>query len=156
MCVTLHSKTLNSPLIVYTLPIPFATPAFDEAVYLRHLILRVPLGMTFKPHEIADEADSTHLGIYANTGELLGVLTMKPLRKGEVKMRQVAVAAHLQGKGIGSQLVAASEVWAKEAGFQSIVLHAREVAVPFYERLGYVKEGSRFLEVGIPHWRMRK
>jgi predicted GNAT family N-acyltransferase len=37
-----------------------------------------------------------------------------------------------------------------------IALHARETAVGFYEKLGYVVSGERFTEVGIPHWYMQK
>jgi predicted GNAT family N-acyltransferase len=71
-------------------------------------------------------------------------------------MRQVAVAAAMQGKGVGARLVAASEDFAKEHGFQKITLHARETAVLFYERIGYQKIGERFEEVGIPHFKMEK
>ena len=135
--------------------IPFGTPAFDEALHLRHLILRVPLGLTFRPADIEQEWDSTHLGIYRGQ-RLLGVLTMLPLNDRQVKMRQVAVTEELQGKGIGSMLVRGSERWAAAAGFAEIVLHAREVAVPFYLRMGYERVGERFEEVNIPHFKMRK
>ena len=37
-----------------------------------------------------------------------------------------------------------------------MTLHAREAAVPFYERLGYLSEGEPFDEVGLPHRAMRK
>ena len=71
-------------------------------------------------------------------------------------MRQVAVASTWQGKGIGSMLVAESEKTASRLGFSLITLHARESAVPFYERLGYGRVGERFEEVTIPHFKMEK
>ena len=37
-----------------------------------------------------------------------------------------------------------------------IELHARETALGFYERLGFARVGEEFLEVNIPHWKMRK
>ena len=37
-----------------------------------------------------------------------------------------------------------------------MTMHARETAVPFYERLGYATVGARFEEVTIPHFKMEK
>ena len=37
-----------------------------------------------------------------------------------------------------------------------MTLHARQVAVPFYERLGYSIVGEPFEEVSIPHFKMEK
>lgn len=141
---------------MYVLPIAFGTPAFDEALYLRHLVLRVPLGRTFHAADIAREWASVHLGTYAAGGQLLGVLTLLPLTAGRVKMRQVAVAESARRKGVGRQLVAASEEWATANGYAEMVLHAREVAVAFYDKLGYARVGERFMEVGIPHYKMCK
>jgi predicted GNAT family N-acyltransferase len=37
-----------------------------------------------------------------------------------------------------------------------MVLHARDTAVPFYEALGYEAFDDPFVEVAIPHRKMRK
>ena len=37
-----------------------------------------------------------------------------------------------------------------------MVLHARETAVGFYEKLGYKTSGDKFIEVTIPHFPMQK
>ena len=37
-----------------------------------------------------------------------------------------------------------------------MILHARETAVVFYEKLGYSSLGDQFEEVTIPHWAMEK
>ena len=71
-------------------------------------------------------------------------------------MRQVAVVNDLQGHGIGKALVEQSEALAHSLGFCRMILHAREMAVRFYEKLGYAKVGDRFEEVTIPHWAMEK
>jgi len=136
--------------------IEFATPAFDENVRLRTDILRIPLKMEFYAKNIAAEWNSTHLGCYTPYGELMGSLIMKDVGEGKVKMRQVAVANKFQNQGVGHKLVAASEKWASEHHFSEIVLHAREVAVPFYLKQDYEKVGKRFEEVKIPHFKMRK
>ena len=72
------------------------------------------------------------------------------------KMRQVAVHPCMQGQGIGSKLVDFCESHAIEKGYQSIHCHARDYAVPFYTKKGYVSEGGYFMEVNIPHLHMRK
>ena len=71
-------------------------------------------------------------------------------------MKQVAVLPDLQGQGVGKALVQYSEALARRLGFTRMVLHARETAVPFYEKLGYSRFGERFQEVTIPHWAMDK
>jgi GNAT superfamily N-acetyltransferase len=76
--------------------------------------------------------------------------------EGQVRMRQVAVAFEHQRRGVGSELVAFSERVAREAGFRQMVLHARETAVPFYERCGYDKHGDAFLVVTVTHFAMSK
>jgi predicted GNAT family N-acyltransferase len=87
---------------------------------------------------------------------MIGYLNLTPYTDGQVKMRQVAVAATEQGRGVGSAMVAYSEEVAREKGFSTMVLHARRTAVPFYLRLGYTQEGDEFEEVTIPHYRMYK
>jgi predicted GNAT family N-acyltransferase len=37
-----------------------------------------------------------------------------------------------------------------------MVVHARDVAVGFYERLGYQSVGEPFVEIGLPHQTMEK
>lgn len=143
-------------LTMQTQEIEFATPAFDENLRLRNDILRVPLNMEFYAEDIAEEWNSTHLGCYDGSGELMGSLIMKDVGNGQVKMRQVAVANKFQNRGVGHNMVAASEVWAKENNFSEIVLNAREVAVPFYLKQDYEQIGERFEEVGIPHFKLRK
>jgi predicted N-acetyltransferase YhbS len=71
-------------------------------------------------------------------------------------MRQVAVREDVQGQGVGRMLVRYSESVAREQGFETMMLHARETAVPFYKRLGYAIKGGRFIEVTLPHYTMCK
>ena len=141
---------------MYVLPIDFGTPAFDAALHLRYLVLRVPLGLQFRVEDLREEWNSVHLGCYTANAALIGVLTLLPLDGQRVKMRQVAVSEAVQRRGVGQFLVAASERWAADHGYAEIVLHAREVAAPFYDKLGYERVGERFAEVGIPHCKMRK
>jgi predicted GNAT family N-acyltransferase len=139
--------------------IAHASPEYFAALDLRRKVLRWPLGLEYSKQDIADEANDLHLVGFEDAepdqSEAIACLLLRP--HGEsLKMRQVAVAESHQNRGLGRLLVAASETWAKELGVAEIELHARETAVPFYERLGYQAEGETFTEVGIPHRFMRK
>jgi predicted GNAT family N-acyltransferase len=141
---------------MYILQIAFGTPAFDEAVQLRYEVLRRPLGLTYTVEQLSAEYDQLHLAAYSDAAVLVGYLNLTPQDAQIVKMRQVAVAPTWQRKGVGNALVQASEELAQQLGFARMVLHARETAVPFYNALGYNSVGTRFEEVGIPHFRMEK
>lgn len=141
---------------MHVLQIEFATPEYDEAVRLRYEVLRRPLGLDFEPEQLAGEYADIHLLAYTASGHLAGCLVLTPLDADTIKMRQVAVAPELQGRGVGKLLVEASEARAKSAGYRRMSMHARETAVPFYLRLGYATVGERFEEVTIPHFKMEK
>ncbi|MFN0016036.1 MAG: GNAT family N-acetyltransferase [Saprospiraceae bacterium] len=136
--------------------IQFGTPEFDDAVRLRYEVLRRPLGLEYTAEQLSAEHDNTHLAAYDMAGTLVGYLNLTPSTEKEVKMRQVAVHPDCQGAGVGRALVDASEAVAKRLGFKKMVLHARETAVPFYQKMGYAVVGEQFEEVSIPHFRMEK
>jgi ribosomal protein S18 acetylase RimI-like enzyme len=128
---------------------------YRATVDLRYLVLRQPLGLAFTPEELDAEKDSRHLACY-RLDKLAGCLVLLPRGDREFQMRQLAVSPELQRKGVGKALVEYSEMFARNIGYRRIFLHARETAVPFYERLAYSKLGDRFIEVTLPHWEMAK
>jgi predicted GNAT family N-acyltransferase len=87
---------------------------------------------------------------------MVGCLILQDYGDSNIKMRQVAVAEKQQGKGVGQKMVAFSEVYARQNGFTKMVLHARESACPFYDKLSYDRVGEQFEEVNIPHFKMEK
>ncbi|MBK8724963.1 MAG: GNAT family N-acetyltransferase [Holophagaceae bacterium] len=135
--------------------IPHLSPAYALAVALRRDVLRKPLGLEFSEAQLADEAEDLHLAAFDGT-ELVGCLLLSDRGSGRVQMRQVAVRQDLQGQGLGALLVRESEAEALRRGFATMILHARETAVPFYLKLGYGLVGEPFAEVGIPHRSMEK
>lgn len=135
--------------------IEYASKEYDEVVKLRYEILRKPLNLHFTAEQLAAEKDYFHLGYYKE-GVLIACLMLVPKEYGSIQMKQVAVAQNWQGKGIGAKLVNAAEKFAREKGFSLMFCHARNTAVPFYEKLNYLKVGDMFEEVTIPHWEMEK
>lgn len=71
------------------------------------------------------------------------------------KLMQMAVDPQRQREGIGRELVAHLERRAlADLGLRELFCHSREDACPFYANLGWITEGERFLEAGIPHFKM--
>ncbi len=136
-------------------PVTHGSSEYEATVALRDEVLRKPLGLKFTPEQLTAESSAYHLACYRGS-ELVACLVLVPGDNETIKMRQVAVAPHAQGQGIGRVLVAFAERFAREHGFREMTLHARETAVPFYEKLGYERVGDRFEEVTLPHWAMRK
>lgn len=145
----------RAPQTVEFREIDYDSTEYDAAFVLRSRVLREPLGLRPAPEERPAEAELVHLGAFEGP-VLVGCLMLQALGEGRVKMRQVAVDFHRQRGGLGTRLVRYSEEVARRAGHQEMVLHARQKAVPFYERLGYATRGEPFVEVTLPHiamWR---
>ena len=73
-----------------------------------------------------------------------------------VRLRQMAVLNDLQGKGIGRALMNFAENIARDRGYRTVRMHARNNALGFYEKVGYKVKGEPFIEVTIQHYVMEK
>ena len=49
-----------------------------------------------------------------------------------------------------------AENLARDKGFKTLTMHARDTAIGFYERFGYKVKGDKFIEINIPHHIMEK
>ncbi|MBK6895843.1 MAG: GNAT family N-acetyltransferase [Alphaproteobacteria bacterium] len=134
--------------------IPYASAAYREAVRLREAVLRAPLGLTFTPEEL--EAEKDHLHLVGLEGETVCATAVLVPEGKAMKMQRVAVPPELRGRGIGRALMTYCERVAREHEAKTIYVHARDSAVPFYEKNWYVGDGELFDEDGIPHLKMWK
>ena len=50
---------------------------------------------------------------------------------------RVVVLPEYRGKGLGRQVILEAEKWLKKLGYSEAVVESRDVAVGFYEKLGY-------------------
>lgn len=145
---------------------PPRTPAEWAAYYrLRYAVLRAPWQQPPGSERVPadDEPGTMHALLLADalaadtTPEALAVGMLQPTGAGQGQIRFMAVAPAAAGTGLGRRVVAWLEQQARAAGLREIVLHSREAAVGFYERLGYVVvEPSHLLFGVIPHFLMRK
>ncbi len=58
---------------------------------------------------------------------------------------RVVVLPEYRGKGLGKRVVAEAEAWLRELGYSKAVVESRDVAVTFYEKLGYVVTDQRII-----------
>ena len=135
--------------------IKYNTEEYARELELRDKVLRKPLGMSLYDENRDAEKHDVHVGAFQDN-QLVGVLILTRLDAGSVKMRQVAVDERMQSMKVGTQLVRFAEEFSKNKGYAVMVLNARKTAVGFYEKLGYEKAGEEFLEINIPHYKMKK
>jgi predicted GNAT family N-acyltransferase len=135
--------------------IDFGTPEYRQMVKLREEILRKPLGMQLLPEELELEKGDILLGAF-DDDRILACCVLTPLNNETVRLRQMAVQNNLQGKGIGASIMHFAETIARDKGYKSLMMHARDSAIGFYEKFGYHVKGGEFTEVNLPHHIMEK
>jgi len=130
-------------------------PEYGQVYELREELLRKPLGLSLENEDLsADRTD--HILAAINDDKVIGCVMLQPKEGSMIKLRQMAVAAAWQNKGIGKLLVEAAEELARSKNYTHIILHARDIAEGFYKKLGYKTTSDTFTEVGIPHVVMEK
>jgi ribosomal protein S18 acetylase RimI-like enzyme len=135
--------------------IPTRGTLYEGECDLRFHALREPLGMGRDTVRFEFEDESLHL--VAHRGDrVLGCVLFFADGQGGGRLFQMAVDPSLQGQGMGRILVEHLEDRLRADGIKRVILHARDHAIGFYERLGYVCFGEPYEEVGIPHRHMHK
>ena len=130
----------------------FGSCLYQEALALRKVILRDPLGIDWTEEERRADPGDRHFGLLEG-GAVVACLSFRDTGLGR-KLRQMAVREDRQGSGCGRCLMEQVCAKLRDEGISEVFLHAREPVVGFYEALGFERVGERFHEVGIPHWRM--
>ena len=131
-----------------------------ETYPVRHPVLRNGKPME-SCHFDGDELETTkHFGYFEN-GRLAGIASLFETKneafktKKQYQLRGMAVLLEHQKKGIGENLVFHAEIYATRKKTEVIWFNAREVAVGFYQKLGYEVIGAPFdiADIG-PHFIM--
>lgn len=141
--------TINIKTILYN------SAAHKQMIDLRNDILRKPLGLSFTPADFQKEQQDILIGAF-EVNKIVGCCVLTKVNERIIQLRQMAVNNEFQGKGVGKQIVQYAEKIAQEEKYETIMMHARSVAVSFYKKLGYAIEGNEFMEVSIPHFMMKK
>lgn len=118
-------------------------------------VLLEPIGIPRNYIDPLKESGDLLIGAYAD-GQLVGCCILTRISDTTVQLRQMAVASFLQKKGVGAAILRFAEEQAREKGYHTLMMHARDSVVPFYEKCGYKIAGDQFFEVGIGHHQMQK
>ncbi len=135
--------------------IQYNSREYEQMIHLRDEILCKPLGVHFDPEALAHESEDVLIGAF-DEEKLVGCCLLTRYDETSCRLRQMAVNIKLQHKGIGFSLMNFAENIARDKGYGGLVMHARKVAVGFYQKCGYTVNGEEFFEVTIPHYKMYK
>lgn len=122
-----------------------------EAMPIRYSVFVQEQGV---PEELEhDEFDTLSLHAVAReNGHAVGTGRLLP----DGHIGRLAVLAPWRRGGVGRTLMECLLAAAQARGDARVILHAQVDAVPFYARLGFVEDGSVFMEAGIAHTTMTK
>jgi ribosomal protein S18 acetylase RimI-like enzyme len=128
-----------------------------ESYYdLRYRILRQPWNQPQGSEKNEGDASAVHICLYFN-GITKAISRLDESGAGVGQIRFMAVDTQEQGKGWGRLVMNYAEKQAVELGYSKMILHARENAVSFYEKLGYSLVAPSHLLFGeIQHFLMEK
>lgn len=90
-----------------------------------------------------------------NAWHVLAYYRNKPVGTGRMlddgHIGRVAVLPDYRGRGLGRGIILALADKARELGLAGVELGAQARAVPFYEKLGFRRDGEDFVEANILH-----
>ncbi|MBO4877598.1 MAG: GNAT family N-acetyltransferase [Ruminococcus sp.] len=94
-----------------------------------------------------DEHDTPDTKYIVLTDSEFPVATCRfyPLGGGAAMIGRVVVLPEYRGNGLGQRTVEDAEQWLRELGYTTAVVESRDVAVGFYEKLGYTVTDSSII-----------
>jgi ribosomal protein S18 acetylase RimI-like enzyme len=129
---------------------------WDSYYDLRYRILRQPWNQPRGSERNEGDDSAIHAAFFENT-TIIGVARLDLMENDFGQIRFMAVDITNQGKGIGEKLMLHLEGIAFQNCRKKIILHAREIAIGFYQKLGYqMIEKSHLLFGEIQHYLMEK
>lgn len=135
--------------------IDFNSEDYEQMIALRVSQLLEPIGVPASYINREVEKNDILIGAFEDK-EMIGCCVLTPRNYGHVQLRQMTVRSDYRGKGIGAEIVEFAEAIARENNFTTLMMHARDPVIGFYEKSGYETYDEPFSEVGIGHHKMRK
>ena len=97
------------------------------------------------------EEDSTHFILFENS--IPKATARYRITSNGYKLERFAVLKSERGKGFGKKIL--KFILSDLSEFNGLIyLHAQVGVIPFYEKIGFIKEGKKFEEAGIQHYKM--
>ena len=140
----------------FNLKSPSSYREWREYFLFRYNILRKPIGLHRSTIRDKLEKISYHVMAANNKGEIIGVGRLHFVNTKESQIRYMAVDKNFRKKGVGNAIVHKLEMHSINRHRNKIILNARENAVIFYSKLGYVNFGKIDVGIDIKHFQMKK
>ena len=140
----------------FNLKSPSSYREWREYFLFRYNILRKPIGLHRSTIRDKLEKISYHVMAVNNKEEIIGVGRLHFVNTKESQIRYMAVDKNFRKKGVGNAIVHKLEMHSINTHRNKIILNARENAVIFYSKLGYVNFGKIDVGIDIKHFQMKK
>ncbi|MCR5055299.1 MAG: GNAT family N-acetyltransferase [Clostridia bacterium] len=98
----------------------------------------IPLEEEFDEHD----GEGTRYIVALDDGYPVGTCRFYETAGDTVTLGRVVVLPEYRGEKLGSRVVKEAEAWIGELGYSVIVIDSRVSVVPFYEKLGFRRDGS--------------
>ena len=142
---------------MYSLRRPVSEEDFRQYFDFRWRLLRAPWKQPQGSERDAIESECFHLMALNAEQDIVGVGRLQLNNETVSQIRYMAVDSNYQRLGVGRLLVDGLEQHARHRRVTTIMLDAREGAVGFYTKLGYLKQQKTYLLFDeIQHYRMVK
>lgn len=135
--------------------IKYNSPEYQKTLQLRDEVMRKPLGLQLSEDDVKYDDKRIHIAGYLG-GELVCGCSLRIIHQKMVHIYSVFVKQNFQNQGIGKQLMAFAEHYAKSNGAARLYLEGRKTAQHFYLKCGFLPCGSEYVDMNIPHQDMRK
>ncbi len=136
---------------------PQSKEQWESYYNLRFRVLREPWNEPRGSERDDSDATSVHRMVADDSDRCIAVSRLHYNSPTEGQIRFMAVDNTQQSKGVGSYLLNAMEEIAIAHGCNRMILEAREPAIPFYQRNGYIVFQRSYLLFGcIQHYTMFK
>jgi predicted GNAT family N-acyltransferase len=123
----------------------------DEAWAVRHEVFVLEQNVPLELEQDEMDEVSLHAVVQDGRGQPIGTGRLLP----DGHIGRMAVLQGARGSGVGSAILTALMERARQRGDRTVLLNAQIHAQGFYARHGFVAEGAKFMEAGIPHVSMR-
>lgn len=127
----------------------------SDCFYIRQEVFVKEQGVPLENELDSFEERSTHVIGYDTNHMPFACARFRPYNDA-AKVERVAILKDYRKDGYGKTLMHAIERFAKDQGYQQLVLNAQVQAQGFYEKLGYMSTGDIFIEENIDHIKMYK
>tara|TARA_S200000501_G_scaffold183059_1_gene172457 strand:+ start:186 stop:629 length:444 start_codon:yes stop_codon:yes gene_type:complete len=115
---------------------------------------KCPIEEEFDIHDNLN-SDSIHF-IVEDNGECVGTARIVKYENNKFKIQRVCIKKSKRKLSFGSKLMDKMHQYLISLNIGIIEISAQTSALKFYKNLGYLEEGSRYLEAGLEHIKMVK